>query len=267
MLYCRPVNLSLLSLANWWFAVLLEFGVLALAWKRKLISQLPFFFGYLSLLVVNEVVMFCTYRIVGINSKTYLDAYWIIQVLCISVRAIVAYELCQHILSPFGGVWRLVRRSLFVIASILGAVILAAAHGGTYHITRAILTEERGLELVVASLLIAGLFFCRYYRVQVKRHLAWIALGLGFYSIFQIADNTFLSHWMSHWAATFAIWEGLRHFSFNVALILWAIALWKPLPVTEKAPALLSRNEYETLSPLVTARLRDLNVRLLEMWK
>lgn len=254
-------------MANWWFAIALEVGVLALAWKRKLASQLPFFFGYLSLLVINEAVMFCTYRVAGINSKTYLYAYWLIQVLCISVRAIVVYEVCQSILSPFSGIWRLVSRSLFVILGILGTILLMAVHGSTYHITSAILIEERGLELVVASLLMAGLLFCRYYGVEVKRHLAWIALGLGFYSIVQVADNTFLSHWMSHWGATFAIWEGMRHFSFNVALILWAIALWKPLPAFAKAPVLLSGNEYDTLSPLVTSRLRDLNIRLLEMWK
>lgn len=261
------MNISLLSAVNWWFAICLEVCVFAFAWKRKLASQLPFFFGYLSLLVINEVVMFCTFRIEGMNSEIYLYAYWIVQVLCISVRAIVVYEVCQNILSPFSGIWRFVSRSLFVIVGILGTIVLIAAHGGTYHITMAILTEERGLELVVASLLIAGLLFCRYYRVEVKRHLAWIALGLGFYSIVQVADNTFLSHWTSHWGATFAIWEGLRHFSFNVALILWIVALWKPLPAVAKAPVLWNRNEYETLSPLVTARLRDLNVRLLEMWK
>jgi hypothetical protein len=261
------VSLSLLSVVNWWSATFLEVGVLGLAWKRKLASQLPFFFGYLSLLVVNEVVMFCTYRIAGIHSKTYLYAYWIIQVLCISARAIVVYEVCQSILSPFSGIWRLVSRSLFGMVGILGIVILIAGHRASDHIMSAILTEERGLELVVASLLIVGLLFCRYYGVQVKRHLAWIALGLGFYSIVQVADNTFLAHWTDPGGATFAIWEALRHFSFNIALILWAVALWKPLPAVNKAPVLWSGNEYNTLSPLVTARLRDLNVRLLEIWK
>jgi hypothetical protein len=260
------MSLSLLSVLNWWFAILLEVGVLALAWKRKLARQMPFFFGYLSLLVINEAVLFCMFRITGVNSKTYLYSYWIIQVLCISVRAIVVYEVCQSILSPFAGIWRFVSRVLFVIVGVLGTAILIAAHGGTYHITSAVLTEERGLELIVASLLIAGLLFCRYYGVPVRRHLAWIALGLGFYSIVQVGDNTFFSHWMSHWSATFAVWEGLRHSSFNLALILWAVALWKPLPAVQPT-ALWSGNEYDALSPLVTARLRDLNVHLLEMWK
>lgn len=267
MLYSLSVTLPSLALTNWWLGVLIEVGVLCWALWRGLAKRLPFFVGYLSLLVANEIIMFGVYRITGLHSRTYFYAWCLLQVLCITLRAVLVYEVCQNILSPFAGVWGLASRLLFVIASVLGTGILIAVRSAPDYITAAIFKEEQGLEMVVAGLLIAGLAFCRYYRVRVDGYLLWIALGLGFHSIFQIADNTFLQYWSSHWVSHFATWEDLRHFSFDITLMLWGIALWKPLPIARPAPALLSRGQYENLSPFVTTQLRELNTRLLEMWK
>ncbi len=261
------MSLPILTRMNWWLGIPLEVGILCLAVRRGLAKRLPFFVGYLSLLVANEIVMFGIYRIDGVNSKTYLYAYWVLQAFCISLRATVVYEICRSILSPYAGIWRTVDRLLLAIAVVLLAAGVMSARTGPYHFTNAVLTGERGLELIVVTLLVVGLAFCRYYGVRVEHHLAWIALGLGFYSVVQVADNTFLQHWSSHWLSHFAIWEGLRHFSWDIALMMWGIALWRPLPVLRPAPALLNRSAYEDLSPLVTARLRELNTRLLEMWK
>lgn len=119
----------------------------------------------------------------------------------------------------------------------------------------------------MACLLVAGLFFCRYYGVQIQRHLALIAAGLGFHSIIQAADNMFLEHWRNNWINSFTVWEALRHFSFEIALMLWVAALWKPVPAAPPVPALLGSDKYAELGPQVTTRLRELNTRLLEMWK
>lgn len=261
------MSLPSLSIANWWLGVFLEVFVLCIACVRKLGSRLPFFFAYLALLVANEIILFAIYRLSGLNSKLYLYGYWLLQFTFITLRAVVVYEVCQRILSAFVGVWKLVNRLLFVVAGVLGIVVLLSAYGNPYRITAAILTEERGLELVVVCLLVAGLAFCRYYRVRFEHYLVWVALGLGFYSAVQIADNTFLHHWSSHWASHFAVWEALRHYSFDVALLMWIWALKEPLPAKEPAPALLSSNVYQTLSPVITTRLRELNTRLLEIWK
>lgn len=252
---------------NWAFGVLLEVAVLCWALWRGLAKRLPYFIGYLSLLVANEIIMFGSYRIEGFSSKTYLYTYWVLQAFCISLRSIVVYEICRSILSPYAGIWRMADRLLLAVAVVLLAASVMSARTGPYHFTNAVLTGERGLELMVVTLLIVGLAFCRYYGVRVEHHLGWIALGLGFYSVVQVADNTFLRHWPSHWQSHLAIWEGLRHFSWDVALMIWGFALWKPLPAMRPKPVLLNRGEYQNLGPLVTTQLRELNTRLLEMWK
>lgn len=267
MLYFGGVNLSFPTLLIWWAAIFLEFAVLGLALRRKLAQQLPFLVVYLSLLLANEFIMFSIYRAAGINSKASVYTYWTLQALLVSARAIVVYEICRTILSPFFGIWRLIKPFLAGLAAVLVGFAGVASGAGPYHFTNAVLSGERGLELTVAVLLIVGLAFCRYYAVRVERHLAWIALGLGFYSIVQVADNTFLQYWSHDWASHFAIWDGLRHFSFDVALLMWIWALWKPLPAERPAPKVLCGDEYETLSPVIAVRLRELNTRLLEMWK
>jgi hypothetical protein len=261
------VNLSFTTLLIWWSAIFLEFVVLGLAWQRKLARRLPFLVVYLSLLLANEFIMFCIFRATGINSRVSFYAYWTLQALLVAFRAIVVYEVCRSVLSPFAGVWRAVNPVLCGIAGLLlfGAVV--SPRGAHYRGSVAILAAQRGLEFVVAGLLIAGFAFCRYYGLRIEGYLAWIALGLGFHSIVQAADNTFLQYWPHHWSSHFAIWDGLRHFSFGIALVMWSFALWKPLPATQPRPVLLSHSEYENLSPLVTTRLRELNTRLLGMWK
>jgi len=255
--------MPLLSAITWAVALALELFVLVLALRRKLFSVLPFFFSYLTVVVFDEFALFAVYRIFGFLSLAAFYAYWGMQGICISLRGLAVYEICRVVLSPYTGVWRMVRPILALIASALIFAAFVAAWGDTYRLSSAVLAGERGLELAVAGILLAGLFFCRHYGIKIHGYLAWIALGLGFYSLVQVGDNTFLEQWLNG----FALWADLRHFSFDIALAFWGIALWKPLPAVRPAPALLSHEEYEELAPQVTVKLRQLNTRLLEMWK
>ena len=260
--YIPSVSPSLLSLAHWIFGALLEATVLLLALRRKVGQRLPFFVSYLAVLVANELIMFGLFRIVGFRSKIFFYAFWSGQGLFLLLRALVVYEVCLSILSPLKGVWRLAKPLLMIVACILIGAILFVSKGTPLTLDSAIPTGQRGLEVIIAGLLISGLAFCRYYRVHVENYVAWIALGIGFHSIIQAADNTFLP-WLGH----FAVWAALSHASFDIALLMWLVAVWRPLPAMQHTRALLGQDEYDRLSPQVTAQLRELNTRLLEMWK
>lgn len=251
-----------MSLVHWIFGTLLEATVLFLALRRRVGRQLPFLVAYLSILVAAEPIMFGVYRIAGFNSRISFYSFWVLQSLFLLLRALVVYEICRSILSPFEGVWRLAKPLLLLIGAVLLVAMLIPMRGAPLNIESAIPMGQRGLEVIIAGLLISGLAFCRYYQVQVENFLAWIALGLGFHSIIQATDNSFLP-WLNH----FASWAALSHASFDIALVMWLVALWKPLPAMRPKRARWTRAEYETLSPQVTAQLRELNTRLLEMWK
>lgn len=248
----------------WAATVLSEVVVLALALRRKLFGQLHFFTLYLALVVVDEAALWITYRLTGVNSLISFHLYWTLQAFLVFGRALAVYEVCRVLLGSYIGVWKLCRPFLLFLAIFLLGAATISNRASAHHIAATILTAERGLELMVVAILIVGLMFCRYYGLRIERYLIWIALGLGFYSAVQVANNTFLQNSV---IGHFAIWGDLRHASFNIATILWLVALWKPLPAARPAPVLLVSGEYESLAPQVTLRLRELNARLLEMWK
>lgn len=255
------------TLLNWSFVVVLEISVLALSLRRGLARRLPGFVGYARALLANELITLYVYRVYGLNSEAYFYCYWILQALLFSLRAVVVYEICKVILSPFAGVWKLTKPALLAIGALLAALAGLSAQHGRYFFTTAVLNGQAGLEFAVVCLLIAGLGFCSYYGVRVERYLTWMAFGYGFYSIVHVADNILLQYWSGPWLTHFAIWNAVQHSAFDIALVMWVVALWKPLPAERPAPVLLSGNEYKTLGPAVTLQLRELNTRLLEMWK
>ncbi|MFI5070901.1 MAG: hypothetical protein ACHP8A_08425 [Terriglobales bacterium] len=257
--------LSFFDSAHWAASAFIEVVVLALVLRRGAATRLPFFTVYLALLVASEAARWLTYEFAGISSRISFDTYWATQGILILARAVVVYEICRVLLSPYTGIWRFCRPPLIMLASVLAATAALAARQRVNPIRETILMAERGLELTVVGILIFGMIFCRYYGVRIDRHLAWIALGLGFYSAVQVANNTFLGNWFSR--EHFQIWNDLRMTSFNIATIFWLVALWKPLPARQPAPVLLARGEYDRLAPQMTMRLRELNTRLLEMWK
>lgn len=249
---------------HWALTAALEVGVLLLALRRHLFRQLPVLTLYFLVLVLNEAVMWSFYTFAGFRSHASFWAYWTMQAIQVTCRAIVVYEICRFLVRDYAGVWRLCRPFLLAVAAALVADAVFAARASTPEASTAILTAERGLELAVLAILVFGLGFCRYYGIRIPRHIGWIGLGLGFYSAVEVANNTALQRWALTY---FPVWENLRHASFNIATICWCMALLAPLPAIRPAPVLLRRGEYENLSPLVTTRLRELNTRLLEMWK
>jgi len=258
------MGLSLFESIHWATGGLIETVLLILALRRRVFRQLPFFTAYLGLLVTSEVARWLAFEFTGINSTISFGTYWTTQGILLLARAAVVYELCQVSLSLYAGIWRLCRPFLIALAVILVAGAEVSTGFSVHQLAATILTAERGLELTVVGILILGLAFCRYYRIGIQRHVAWIALGLGFYSAVQVANNSFLQDTV---LANFPIWEMLRLVSFNIATVFWLVAVWKPLPALRPAPVLLARGEYDRLAPQMTVRLRELNTRLLEMWK
>jgi hypothetical protein len=249
---------------QWEIGALLEATVLFLALRRRLFERQPLLTIYLGLIVFNEFIVAIVYGAFGIRSYVSFYTFWGLQALLVSSRGSAVYEVCRLLLAPFAGVWRLSRNVLLLIAAILTiTAIFAAAQSGP-RFSAIISTASRGLELAIVGILTLGLTICRYYRVRVPGYLIWICLGFGFYATMQVVNDTFLRQWLLGY---FPIWQQLWVLSFDIAVLMWCVALWKPLPALQRAPATLEPVVYETLGPQVTSRLRELNSRLLEMWK
>jgi hypothetical protein len=252
------------QLLHWSASLLLEFLVCLVAIRRGLFRRLPFFTSYLVLLVAVELIRWVSYDLAGATSREFFATYWGTQTILLLARGAAIGEICWSLLGPYRGVWKVARGFLLAVAGFLVLAAILNARASGYRVSSLILTAERGLELAVVGILLLGLAFCRYYRIRVPFQIALIALGLGFYSTVQMANNTFLNQWLGSY---FPWWSQIRVFSFNVATVMWYLGVRKPFPEPTQAPALLHPSVYDEVAPEMTLRLRQLNARLGEMLK
>ena len=91
-----------------------------------------------------------------------------------------------------------------------------------------------------------------------------VALGLGLYSTVQVLNSTFLRELRVEYLG---LGNLIRMVSFVAVLLIWLLALRKPLPTAAEAPILLPQHIYDEVAPQVNYRLRLLNQRLLEILK
>ena len=266
MLSSRLTAMSLtpVELLQYGGGIALEAGVCVLALRRGVYGRFRLFTIYLCALIPCDIIRWIPILTLGLASPAALWTYWITQSFLMLLRAAVVVEICYYLLGPYPGVWRLCRAVLtFVAMLIVSTAILTTESRGPW-ITRVLLTVERGMELAILGTVLFALVFCRYYRIRVDFVDATLTLGLGLYSAIQVANNTFLNHWLARYLP---YWGEVRVQGFNIVLVVWLVALWRPLPAPDTAPALLAREDYAELTSQVSFRLRQLNARLEDMLK
>jgi len=243
-------------------SLLLEVGVCAYALRWRLYLRLPWFTGYLTLLVGHTLLVWFLYLGGGYDSRLTFYCYWATQGLLLTARAAVVAEIARRALREYRGIWALGWRLLCGVALLLLVHAALDARGNSAWIATFLVAAERDLELAVVGVLVLLLAICRYYGIRLEPVQRMVALGMGFYSALQVFNNSFLQAWLPGY---FQVWNDIRVVSFQVALVMWIVALWRPLPVVTPAPALLPQTVYDELSPQMNYHLRLLNQRLLEI--
>jgi hypothetical protein len=241
----------------------LELLLLCLVLRRGLARRFPFFLSYVILLLTFDLSYLPSFLHFGFRSNAMLLFYWISQEILVIARGLVAVEICSAMLRSYKGIWRLCRLLLSGIGGVLIAAAILSARQNAPRLPAMVYASERGLELTIVGLLLLGLAFCRYYRVEPEPPIPLLALGLGIYSAIQVANDTLLGKWLSY----LPLWSQIRVYSFDIALGLWLVSVWRTLPERRPVPSMLDRGVYEGLSPVINVRLRELNSRLLGMLK
>jgi hypothetical protein len=256
------MNLHVSEYFRYGLGIALEVGVCGLALRRGLYLRLRLFTVYLCAVVITEFVRWVPILLYGPHSSQMFWAYWDTQFILVLLRGAVVFEIAGQILRPYPGVWRICKGGLCAAALVLVTTALVPPEQRGPYVMRLVMTGERGMELAIVGILLVALVFCRYYRISVDRLNGLVALGLGLYSAIQLANNTFQNHWP---LAYESVWKEVRVASFAVSILIWAAALWKPLPDVQRVPNLLGAEVYSTLAAVVNVRLRELNARLEEM--
>lgn len=233
-----------------------------LVFHRGLYRRLPFFTAYVVSVTFRGALLWWVYRGWGFDSKQAFYAYWLTQSLLLLTRGLVIAELCWTVLRGYRGIWELARRLLWGALFLLVANAALTTEFGSTWIAPFIVTAKRGLELAGVSIIAALLAICRYYRIPVQPPVKMLLAGLAIFSAAQVINDSLMQRWM---LAYFAWWSHIHSISFTAMIVIWCLALRKPLPELQPAPVLLEQRVYDELTPQVSYRLRELNTRLLEL--
>jgi hypothetical protein len=157
-----------------------------------------------------------------------------------------------------------VRKVLVVTAVIVIGYASVTAYQDKTPLVAFFVTAERGSEISILVILVALLAFGLRYNVALGPIERSIVLGLGFYSAFQVVNDSFMDQWMTphfHW------WNSTRVIAFDLALIVWLVPLRKSLPPPRSAPALLGEDVSRQLLRQVLDRMREITDELKRIGK
>jgi hypothetical protein len=229
--------------------------------------KLPLFTAYIGLNLCQAALIYVmlTYWHPPSDSSTNRIVSWVSEAATLIVQALATTEVLRLVLNPYRGIWGLAWR---ILAGISTLVVIFVAFDAARNVDWAIVVADRGYHLTFASAVLACLLFIRYYSVVVPPAYKLILGGFCFYSCMMILINTVIQVvWYRNNAYMEPVWQAGTILSFAVVQAVWAVALWKPLPVEARRQNMDSASLYLGVSPVINEQLRLLNEKLMRLWK
>jgi hypothetical protein len=258
--------LPLYVLVMWACSTVLQLIALILLFAKGSFRKLPFFTVYVALNLCQVAFLVFVYSTWGPDSPTGRILAWYSECVTLLAQALATTEILKVTLRPYQGIWGLVWRAL-TFTSAVTVLIVALAGRGAW-VVAMWFELNRGYHLTFASAVIVCLLLVRYYSIQVPAAYKMILGGFCLYSCTEILiHNVLQSLAKEAFLAYQPIWQSSTVLSFIVVLFIWVAALWKPLPVEARQAAPPSDSIYQRVSPEINERLRELNEKLLRLWK
>jgi hypothetical protein len=257
------MHLSLVENILWAFGTALKVVLCILVFYRRLYTRLAFFFIYVCLLVAEVTVVWSGYRMWGYDSRAGWYTYWLSVGVLLLARGLVVAELCWTSFRNYPAIWSFLRYLLALIAVIVLACAAVAAYQNKWPVAAFVMTSERGLEISILVVLVAMLGLAVRYEIAPAPLERNITVGLGLYSTFQVLNDSFMDQWMT---PHFGWWNSTRVLVFDAALLVWIVALWKPIPPPER-PTLLSTDVSQHFLQHLRVRIRQATEELKKFGK
>jgi len=250
----------------WASSALAQLLVLVLLVQKGKFRRLPFFTAYIVLNFCQIFFLVAVYSAPRLGDDTAKDLAWSSECITLIAQALATTEILKVTLRPYQGIWGLAWRALTFTSTVVLLLVAMATRGeGASHIWFNI---NRGYHLTFATTVIACLLLVRYYSIQVPAVYKMILAGFCFFSCTEILINTVLQTVLkTSFDAYQPIWQSSTMLSFIVVLFIWAAALWAPLPAEVRPSTPSSDSIHRLLSPEINERLRELNEKLLRLWK
>ncbi len=250
----------------WAGSIVGQLILLALLIPKGKFRKLPFFATYIALDLCQAIFLVGVYSTSRLSAVTIKDLAWYSECVTLAAQALATTEILRVTLKAYQGIWGLVWRAL-MFTSTLVLLLVAMATRGEWEKEKWF-ELNRGYHLIFAAAVITCLLVVRYYSIQVPAAYKMILAGFCFYSCTEILTNTVLQAVLKKSFQVYQpIWQSSTMLSFIVVLFIWGAALCQPLPIEAHSPVPRSDSLHQRLAPEINERLRELNEKLLRLWK
>jgi len=239
----------MLSQLIWSSSIVLGILLLVRGLQTRLVSQYPFFFGYVCFVLFGDIISFF---ISHWNQHVYLYAFWITEFVGLLLGCLVVFEIYRIGLAGYPGTTRMARNALallFVVAAAKGLVDTVSSPG--WWLKPNTIELERMLRTTEALAIVTLALVCLIYSISFGKNLRGILLGYGLYvSALAVSLTFFPGEGHGFW------WHALSA-SYVVAFFPWLIHLWSFQKVQVVEPAAEGTDrDYQTVAKATRQRLQ-----------
>jgi hypothetical protein len=249
------MGLTTPELALWYASMLLELILCVLALRRRLYEQLPVFTSYTAAVLIHGVPLYLVYRAAGYTSRLAFYFFWITQAGLLVFRGAAIGELAWTASRAYLGLRVVMKSIVTATCTILSVTAVWYAVEVPSRLPAFVLALERDLELTAGVVLLVVFFLTSYYDASFGVIQKRIATGLFIYSLLQVINNAVSKEWLQHY---FHWWNIVRLTSFQIALLIWLIAVLKPVEQESEVEAPANLQPVRTLVHAGTEVMHDL---------
>lgn len=227
--------------------------------------RLPFFTSYIILDLCQAAFLYEIYKYYGQQSPVSFAAAWWSEGITLTARLCATAEVLRLVIIPYRGIWGLAWR---LLASVSLLVAIGVALFSTNNPLWKVLQADRDYHLIFAVSMVACLLMIHHYRISVDGVYKTLLIGFCFYSCVKILLNAAAEGYLYFKFAQFGtIWQTATLLPFCIVLVIWAVALARPLPALKPQQATLPASVYERMSPELNVQLQQINNKLMDFWK
>jgi hypothetical protein len=241
----------------WLVSGILQFVILVLVVVHRNYRALPTFAWYIGLNLAQALVMLAVYSHFGFSSVPSFRTYWAGEVVIMLLQTLASTEALHRALQDYPGIWELTWR---VILLAILAVTVHAWRAANRNDEWGLLTAHRGYYITFAVAFVLCLLLIRRYSVSIDPVYKMLIGGFCFYSCGSIfADTLVKLQYLQRFPRYVEVWNYSELWVFLVALVIWIIALRRPVRVRPRTPSVASETNYEVVGTQVNAHLRAMN--------
>lgn len=239
----------MLSHLIWSSSIVLGILLLVRGLQTRLAWKYPFFFGYLSFVLLSDIASFFVRRW---NQHVYGYTFWITEFVGVLIGCGVVFEIYRIGLARYPGTARMARNALALVFVVAAAKALVdATNSSVWWLKANTLELERMLRTVQAVAIVTLAVVFLIYSISFGKNLRGILLGYGLYvSGLAVSLTFFPGEGHGFW------WHALSA-SYVVAFLPWLVGLWTFREVKVEEPDVdgLDR-DYQTVAKTTRQRLQ-----------